>query len=148
MSSYFWHRGNDRIFHSESISQGGIGMYKIKRDKADTVFSQYIRLRDRECRRCHSPVQLNDKGLPISHQASHFMSRRKENTRFDESNVDTLCGGCHQYFTANPAEHYQWQVKMKGQNLVDLLIFRSNLPKKKDRQMDFLYWKERLQEVL
>lgn len=123
-------------------------MYKITRDKADDVFSKYIRLRDRECRRCHSPVQLNDKGLPVSHQASHFMSRRKENTRFDESNVDCLCGGCHQYFTANPAEHYQWQVRTKGQNLVDLLIFRSNLPKKKDRQMDYLYWNERLKEVL
>lgn len=123
-------------------------MYKITRDRADDVFSKYIRLRDGECRRCHSPVQFNDKGLPVTHQASHFMSRRKENTRFDELNVDTLDAGCHMYFTANPAEHYQWQVMMKGQEVVDQLILRSNLPKKKDRQMDYLYWKERLKEVL
>ena len=58
--------------------------YGIKRDKADVVFSQYIRLRDMECKRCHSPVQVNDKGLPVTHQASHFQGRKKESTRFDE----------------------------------------------------------------
>ncbi len=93
--------------------------YGIKRDKADTVFSQYIRLRDMECRRCHSPVQLNDKGMPVSHQASHYMGRGKENTRFNELNVDTLCGGCHMHFTAHPALHVEWQIEMKGQKVVD-----------------------------
>lgn len=101
-----------------------------------------------ECRRCHSPVKLNDKGLPVSHQASHFMGRRKENTRFDELNVDTLCGGCHSYFTAQPAEHYLWQVKVKGQKVVDNIILWSNQYKKKDRQMDFLYWNQRLKDLM
>lgn len=117
---------------------------RIKLDKADKVFSQYIRLRDKECRRCHSPVKLNDKGLPVSHQASHFQGRGKEPTRFDEENVDTLCGGCHMYLTANPAEHYAWQVNLKGQRAVDLIVMRSNTYIKKDRQMAYIYWSERL----
>lgn len=121
--------------------------YKITRDKADNVFSQFIRLRDMKCRRCLSPVKLNDKGLPVSHQASHFHGRRKESTRFDEDNVDTLCGGCHSYFTANPAEHYQWQVKTKGQQTVDLIVLRSNTYQKKDRQLAFIYWTQRLKEL-
>ena len=121
--------------------------YKIKRDKADDVFSQYIRLRDKKCMRCGSPVKFNDKGMPVSHQASHFVGRRKEATRFDEENVDTLCGGCHMYFTAQPAEHYQWQVKRKGQKVVDGLVLRSNQYQKKDRQMAYLYWSERLKEL-
>jgi|JI10StandDraft_1071094.scaffolds.fasta_scaffold03359_5 hypothetical protein len=122
--------------------------YKITRDKADNVFSQFIRLRDGKCRRCLSPVKLNDKGLPVSHQASHFQGRRKESTRFDEDNVDTLCGGCHSYFTANPAEHYEWQVKTKGQQTVDLIVLRSNTYMKKDRQLAFIYWAQRLKELL
>lgn len=121
--------------------------YKTKIDAADRVFSQYIRLRDMECRRCHSPVQLNSKGDPVTHQASHFQGRRKEPTRFDEENVDTLCGGCHQYFTSNPGEHYEWQVKVKGQKAVDAIILRSNLYQKKDRQMAKLYWTDRYKQL-
>lgn len=119
---------------------------KVRIDPADTAFSQWIRLRDRECLRCHSPVAFNDKGLPVSHQASHFQGRRKESTRFDPENVVTLCGGCHSYFTANPAEHYQWQVETFSQDLVDRVVLRSNIPQKKDRKMALLYWRERLKQ--
>lgn len=116
--------------------------YKTTIDAADKYFSMYIRLRDRECTRCHSPVQFNDKGDPISHQMSHFQGRRKEATRFDLENGDTLCGGCHQYFTANPGEHYEWQVKMKGQNTVNAIVVRSNSYKKKDRKLEAMIWKQ------
>lgn len=119
----------------------------IKIDKADQYFSKYIRLRDRECRRCHSLVSFNDKGDPVSHQASHFAGRGKEATRFDLENVDSLCGGCHQYFTANPYEHTQWQVKVKGQNTVDSVILRSNSYKKKDRIMEAMIWKKAYEDL-
>lgn len=122
-------------------------MAKIKLDPADKVFSQYIRLRDKECRRCHSPVQFNSQGMPVSHQASHFQGRGKEATRFDEENVDTLCGGCHMYFGAYPAEHYQWQVNTKGQKTVDAIILRSNTYQKKDRVMAKIYWTKRYKEL-
>lgn len=119
----------------------------IKIDQADKVFSQYIRLRDRECTRCHSLVTLNAKGLPVSHQASHFMGRGKEATRFDPANVDCLCGGCHMYLTAQPAEHYMWQVNRKGQQTVDALVLRSNQHKKKDRKMELLIWRQALKDL-
>lgn len=118
--------------------------YKIRRDAADDAFSKWVRLRDMTCCRCGSRVQLNDKGMPITHQASHFMSRRKEATRFDPLNVDTLCGGCHTYFTSQPAEHYLWQVRRKGQQVVDDLILRSNQFQKKDRVAEKLYWRAEL----
>lgn len=124
-----------------------MGRYTIKRDKADTVFSQFIRLRDGKCMRCWSEIRLNDKGLPVSHQASHFQGRKKEATRFDEENVDCLCGACHMYFTSHPAEHYQWQVNKKGQETVDLIVLRSNQYQKKDRQLAYMYWNQRLNEL-
>ena len=46
-------------------ARGKMG-FGIKIDKADKVFSQYIRLRDKRCMRCGSAVQFNEKGLPIS----------------------------------------------------------------------------------
>ena len=122
--------------------------YAITIDKADTLFSQWVRLRDRKCMRCSSAVTFNPKGLPISHQASHFQGRRKEATRFDPLNVDTLCGGCHSYFTANPAEHYLWQVAQKGQETVDKIIVMSNSYKKKDRTSEVMYWSLELKKIL
>lgn len=121
-------------------------MYNIKIDKADSLFSQWIRLRDKQCLRCHAPVKLNDKGLPINLQASHFQGRGKESTRFDPENVCTLCAGCHQYFTAYPAEHYQWQVQRLGQKTVDNIILRSNQTVKKDRKMEVIKWKLALKQ--
>lgn len=119
---------------------------KIKIDPADKAFSQWIRLRDMECTRCHSRVEFNDKGLPISHQASHFQGRGKENTRFDPDNVCTLCGGCHRYLTAHPAEHYLFQVERLGQDKVDQIVLKSNMYQKKQRKEEALYWKMRLKK--
>lgn len=123
-------------------------MRNIRIDKADRVFSQYIRLRDKECKRCHSPVRFNEKGLPVSHQASHFFGRGKEATRYDEKNVDCLCAACHMYFTAHPLEHVDWQVEVKGQKTVDELRLWSNQYKKKDRAAEYLYWDQKLKDLM
>lgn len=120
---------------------------RVKRDKADDIFSKFIRKRDGECRSCHSRVEFNAAGDPITHQASHFQGRRKEAARFDEENVDTLCGGCHMYFTQNPGEHTAWQIKMKGQKAVDRIIMRSNQYMKKDRELAYIYWRARYKEL-
>lgn len=75
------------------------------------------------------------------------MGRGKENTRFDPENADALCYGCHRYFTAQPAEHYIWQVNRKGQNTVDAIVLRSNQYKKKDRKMEKLIWEQALKDL-
>lgn len=121
--------------------------FGIKLRTSDILFSQYVRLLQGKCQRCFSPVQLNDKGMPNTHQASHFQGRRKEATRFDLENVDTLCGGCHSYFTANPYEHVAWQVKTKGQKEVDLIILRSNGFKKRDDVFETLTWRAALKDL-
>lgn len=129
------------------MSSSLVKTMKIKIDPADQAFSQYIRLRDKKCMRCGSLVRFNDKGLPVSHQASHFQGRRKEATRFDPLNVDTLCGGCHSYFTANPAEHYAWQIEQKGQLAVDKIVLMSNIYQKKNRVAEKIYWREQLKKL-
>lgn len=115
--------------------------YKIKSDRADKYFSLYIRTRDNwTCQRCGKAYPEGSQGL----HCSHFQGRRKENTRFDPNNCDALDFGCHAYFTANPGEHYAWQVSRKGQDGVDKLILASNLYVKKDRALQEIYWKAQL----
>ena len=97
--------------------------------------------------RCNSPVQLNDNGLPITHQASHFHGRRKESVRFDEANVTTHCGGCHSHLTSNPHEHEQWKIKQLGEKEFDRLTLRANTPGKRDDKMALIVAKALLKEV-
>lgn len=116
----------------------------IKIDKADKVFSLYIRTRDNwTCQRCKKQYTPPTSAL----HCSHFMGRGKEATRFDEENADALCYGCHQYFTSQPIEHYDWQVQRKGEKKIQALRLRSNLYHKKDRAMAHLYWSERLKQL-
>lgn len=116
-------------------------MGHIKIDPADKAFSEYIRTRDKwTCQRC---MKRYDPPTSALH-CSHFMGRGKEATRFEPLNADALCYGCHRYFTAHPAEHYQWQVSRKGQKTVDKLVFMSGTYKKKDRLAEKLYWKQEL----
>lgn len=116
----------------------------MKLSPADRYFSQWIRLRDKACRRCGSRVKFNYKGLPITHQASHFKGRAKQGTRFEPMNVDTMCGGCHRYLTAQPDEHVEWQVKTKGQKMVDQIILQANTYHKKQYEIEKVYWKDRI----
>ena len=117
---------------------------KLKIDKADTAFSKYVRTRDNwTCQRCSKQFEPPTSGL----HCSHFQGRAKEGTRFEPLNCDALCYGCHMYFTANPAEHYQWQVNRKGQQMVDLLVLQSNTYKKKDRVLEAMIWKQALKDI-
>lgn len=118
----------------------------MRLDPADVAFSKWVRLRDGECVRCHSPVRRNEKGHPVSHQASHFKGRKKEATRYEPLNVDTLCGGCHRYLGGQPDEHYFWQVERKGQDTVDKIILQASTYHKKDRKAELLYWRKRLKD--
>jgi hypothetical protein len=75
------------------------------------------------------------------------MGRGKEATRFEPLNCDALCYGCHRYFTAHPALHYEWQVRRKGQEVVDRLILASNSYQKKQRKLEAAYWRKALAEL-
>jgi hypothetical protein len=127
------------FIYTKSMSFG-----KMKRDPADAAFSNYIRTRDNwTCQRCGKVYPPPTTAL----HCSHFMGRGKEATRFDPDNCDALCYGCHQFFTSHPAEHYDWQVKKKGQKLVDNLKLRAHTYKKKDRAFEKLIWTKALEDL-
>ncbi len=119
------------------------GFKGIRIDLADKYFSLYVRYRDNwTCQRCLKPFDAGSQGL----HNSHFWGRARESTRFDPLNCVAHCHGCHSFFTANPALHYEWKLKRIGQRDFDLLAIRAETRQKKDRTLAALYWKERLQQ--
>jgi hypothetical protein len=121
-----------------------MGWHNIKVDRADQLFSRYVRLRDKECLKCHrrGGGEYHIQGL----QCSHFYGRRKESTRFDLLNADSLCAGCHKWFTEHKTEYEAWKLERLGQKEYDLLMLRSNTPAKKDRKLQAMIWKELLKK--
>lgn len=121
----------------------------LKLRTSDRVFSQYIRLRDGKCMRCKSPVRTNGKGLPVSHQCSHYFGRARENTRFDPENCDTLCGGCHRIWGSDDREAYrEFKIEQLGEKGFADLRLRSNMYKKRDDKNDTIAARILLKEVL
>lgn len=119
-----------------------MGWHNIKRDPADIAFSKWVRLRSKRCIKC-GKLGTGDLGI-TGLDASHFISRRKEATRFDPLNVDSLCRSCHRWFGEHATEHMQWQIDLKGQQAIDKLILASNAYCKKNRALEAAYWSQRI----
>lgn len=120
---------------------------RIKIDKADKMFSDYIRFRDNwKCVRCGRVHLLFKNTL----DNSHYFSRGKESVRFDEENCDSLCKfPCHPVWEKEEREAYKaFKVKQLGQKGFDALTLRAHTPGRRDRKMAYLYWKKRLEELL
>ena len=100
---------------------------KIRILPEDRLFSKWIRKRDKRCMRCGSPVQFNEKGDPVSHQASHYITRGNWSVRMDEFNVVTLCFPCHQKWGGDEREEYKkFMIDWLGQQAFQNLLMRSN----------------------
>ena len=122
---------------------------KIRLDKSDAEFSKYIRLRDGACVRCGKRGTNTVDGLPIKGlQCSHYLSRGRENTRFDPENCDALCAGCHQHWGSADKEGYRdFKLKQLGQEKFNLLLVRGRLYCKRDRKMALIRAKVLLEEL-
>ena len=92
--------------------------------KLDTVFSQYIRLKDSKdgigtCVTCGKQDHI--KRL----QAGHFQSRKHYSTRWDERNVKIQCAACNVF---RYGEQYKYSLylgnKLSKQLLADSRVIR------------------------
>lgn len=98
---------------------------KIRRTKADALFSQYIRTRDKCCR-------VRGCGKAET-ECAHIYSRRHWNTRHCPDNAIALCFSHHQYFTANPLEFARWCDQEFGREAMDKLFLRAHAVGKKSK---------------
>lgn len=125
-------------------------MFKLKRSKADKLFSDYVRLRDAyTCQRCQKKI---DPPTPYI-QCSHFYGRGGKSTRFDPENAVALCGtigfpgGCHGYFQSNPNEHRDFFFKRLGEKRFNALVVRAHTPQKIDEKLIIIWLKQELEKL-
>ena len=83
-------------------------------DKADEMFSKYIRQRDGRCMypRCSKPWDTDIKQM----QNSHFFGRGEWATRYDPDNCDSAHKGCHLFhweITKN-SDYLNWKKAQLG----------------------------------
>lgn len=88
-------------------------MKNIKKSKSrksivkelDKVFSEYIRLRDRQCFTCGSKKDL---------QCGHLFSRVAFSTRWDERNANAQCKSCNLKHEYNPHVYTKKYIETYG----------------------------------
>ncbi len=109
----------------------------------DKAFSEVIRKRAINrtggCERCHA-----GKSSWKQLQTSHFWGRGRKMVRWDEDNAVGLCGACHLYLTAHPAEHTEWFKKKLGDLSYQLLELRAQVVGKPDIEGIWLWLKKEL----
>jgi len=118
----------------------------VKRDRADTFFSNFIRSRDGwTCQKCK-------KYYPEGHRqglhCSHFFSRRHQSTRYYSKNACAHCFSCHQYLGGNPIEFAKWIEEYLGDEEYEKLIQRKNTickRTKKEKLEVAKHWKAQLE---
>lgn len=97
---------------------------KNLKKKADSAFSIYIRKRDRgKCYTCGKVAHWKEM------QASHFVSRNHNNTRYDEDNVKCACYQCNVMFDGNKDVFAFRLVQDYGQNILQELQDKKNVLK-------------------
>ena len=79
---------------------------KIKRDKADDLFSKLVRERAGwTCEHCHKHyLEGNRNGL----ECSHFYGRRHKAVRWHPLNAAAHCTRCHTQLGGDPVEFREW----------------------------------------
>lgn len=115
----------------------------IRPRKTDTLFSKYIRRKRTKSAlgmNCEYCGRWKELGLL---DVSHFWSRRHENTRYDESNVDIFCKApCHRTLEHEKGEgrdYWNWKLEKLGKAEFDRLMLRAHQTAKRDDRL-ILAW--------
>lgn len=112
-----------------------MSIFKIKRRTSDTLWTQYLRIKQgftcQKCKRVYPEDNCRNLGV------AHFHGRGHENVRFDEENTLLLCNiPCHQWFDQHKTEFTEFMKRRLGQQKYDLLDLRAHIHKDRDDKSD------------
>lgn len=99
---------------------------KTLREKADRLFSEYIRARDGRCITCSTTEAL---------QCSHFYGKKaRPAVRYDPMNAHAQCARCHlAHHKHDPGKYMDWMRQHYSEDELDALQYRSHGIAKRDR---------------
>jgi len=97
---------------------------KYYKKRADRLFSLYIRQRDAVDGICRC-ITCNTLHPWRSIHAGHFVSRGKENTRYNEKNVNAQCVSCNSFGEGMQYEHGKAIDRKYGERTADFLVIKS-----------------------
>lgn len=125
--------------------------HDIKLRPNDTKFSNYIREKAGwKCQKCGKSCKVGGEWI-AKLEASHYIGRRKETTRFDPDNVYSLCFTCHKrmggYTRNEDGEYDLWVKKLLGPKKYRALVIRANLPGKWDDKLTKMYIEKLTEEL-
>lgn len=105
--------------------------------KADTVFSQFIRLRDAnkdgivKCCTCGKFLSWREA------HAGHYIVRQFRNTRYEEHNVHAQCCYCNTYLDGNCGEYTKFLEDTYGEGVISGLLQQKNNTRKTWKYQDY-----------
>lgn len=100
---------------------------KLKK-KADSVFSQYIRIRDNgKCYTCG--LQKHWKEM----QNGHFVPRQYLSLRYDEKNCNCQCYACNMLYNGQPSAYAKHLKEDYGDHIIETL---------ESKRKDITQWRE------
>jgi hypothetical protein len=122
--------------------------YPIKRNKADILFSDYIRKKAKwRCEYCKR-VCRDWSGTTVFWrlEASHYFVRSHWSVRYDERNVHALCSLCHEklgeYRNDESGPYDLWMKKLLGEKGYQKLKIDANTTARRDPKLWLLYVKQ------
>jgi len=103
---------------------------KYYKTRADRLFSLWIRQRDAvdgvcRCMTCGTPHAWR------SIHAGHFISRGKENTRYNEKNVHAQCVSCNSFGEGMQYEYGKAIDRKYGEGTADQIVIQSKFENKR-----------------
>lgn len=119
---------------------------KIKIDKADILFSNYIRQKAGwRCQYCHKLCKINGEWIARL-ENSHYFGRGHRATRFDERNCYALCGACHKrmggYKPSEDGEYDLWVKSKLGLEEYKKLKLCAYSYCPQDKKLELIYVKQ------
>ena len=97
----------------------------------DDLFSLLIRGRPNY--QCEAAIVGVCSGSAGKMECSHFYSRSRRATRFDETQCCCKCSACHRYLGLRPYEFGQWIVEHLGEEDAEALKLKANQSRKRSQ---------------
>ena len=94
--------------------------------KLDTIFSEWVRLRDSDHQGVCKCITCGDFKHWQSMDAGHFITRENMGTRWEEPNVNAQCPHCNRFKAGRQYEHGIAIDRKYGQGTADLMTAKGN----------------------